>query len=548
MSYSLTFAHSIHNSITIPVLATKNNHHCYYNCYSTKTSRRTNKIVSCQNKEKAEGDRSSLSSALTLSHENPQDVITTTDRVVDNGIKTTSTTTAIMPLLKPSDGIGIVSYLRGKNYLITGATGFLGKAFIEKMLRTIPDVGKIFLLIKAKDKEAAIHRLKTEILDSELFKCLEQMHGESFEAFMMRKLVPVAGNVCEPNLGMDPDTANEIAKEVDVIINSAGNTNFDERYDVALDTNTRGPSRLLGFAKKCKKLGLFLHVSTAYVNGERQGLIMEKPFHMGQTIVGESVTSETPPISIPVLDIIAEIELASNLKFSVHKNEVTQKLKELGLERMLDPVIISYGKGQLSGFAADPKAIVDVVPMDMVVNAFIAAIAKHGIAGKPGLNVYNIGSSTVNPIAYEDVLKFCCDHFTSFPLKDSKGKNIRVTGFKFFSSVDNFSSNISDEIAQGIGLMDAKISDSILKSKLEMKCKKRAELMVDMAKLYKPYAFFRARFDTRNTQKLMEDMSLEEMRNFEFNVRSINWEHYIVDIHIPGVKRHVMKERLVINE
>ncbi|XP_050281931.1 uncharacterized protein LOC126722833 [Quercus robur] len=163
MSYSLTFAHSIHNSITTPVLATKNNHHCYYNCYSTKTSRRTNKIVSGQNKEKAEGGRSSLSSALTLSHENPQDVITTTDRVVDNGIKTTSTTTAIMPLLKPSDGIGIVSYLRGKNYLITGATGFLGKAFIEKMLRTIPDVGKIFLLIKAKDKEAAIHRLKTEV-------------------------------------------------------------------------------------------------------------------------------------------------------------------------------------------------------------------------------------------------------------------------------------------------------------------------------------------------------------------------------------------------
>ena len=47
---------------------------------------------------------------------------------------------------------------------------------------------------------------------------------------MMTKLIPVAGNVCEPNLGMDPDTTNEIAKEVDVIINSAGNTNFDERF------------------------------------------------------------------------------------------------------------------------------------------------------------------------------------------------------------------------------------------------------------------------------------------------------------------------------
>ena len=60
---------------------------------------------------------------------------------------------------------------------------------------------------------------------------------------------------------------------------------------------------------------------------------MEKPFHMGQTIAEESATSETLPKSIPVLDIIGEIELASNLKFSVHKNEVTQKLKELGLER-----------------------------------------------------------------------------------------------------------------------------------------------------------------------------------------------------------------------
>ena len=48
---------------------------------------------------------------------------------------------------------------------------------------------------------------------------------------MMTKLVPVAGNVCEPYLGMmDPDTTNEIAKKVDVIINSAGNTNFDERF------------------------------------------------------------------------------------------------------------------------------------------------------------------------------------------------------------------------------------------------------------------------------------------------------------------------------
>uniref|UniRef100_A0A2N9IRP4 Fatty acyl-CoA reductase n=1 Tax=Fagus sylvatica TaxID=28930 RepID=A0A2N9IRP4_FAGSY len=437
------------------------------------------------------------------------------------------------------------------------------------MLRTVPDVGKIFLLIKANDKEAAIDRLKNEILASELFKCLEQTHGESFKAFMMRKLVPITGNVCESNLGMDPYTANEIANEVDVIINSAANTTFDERYDVALNTNTRGPSRLLGFAKKCKKLSLFLHVSTAYVNGERQGVIMEKPFHMGQTIAGESSTSKTLPIlSIPVLDIIDEIKLASDLKLSVHENEVAQKMKELGLQRakmfgwqntyvftkamgemlvnsvrgdipvviirptviesthkepfpgwiqgnrMLDPWIISYGKGRLPGFLGDPKAIVDVVPLDMVVNASIAAIAKHGIAAKPELNVYH-------------------------------EENIDITGMKFFSSMDNFSSYISDEITQRSGVMDAPISDSKLRGKLEMKCKKKVEHVVHMAKLYEPYMFYRGWFDNRNTQKLMEDMSFEEMKDFGFNVGSINWENYILNVHIPGLRRHIMKGRLV---
>lgn len=46
---------------------------------------------------------------------------------------------------------------------------------------------------------------------------------------MLSKLVPVVGNVSETNLGLDKDLTNVIAKEVDVIVNSAANTTFDER-------------------------------------------------------------------------------------------------------------------------------------------------------------------------------------------------------------------------------------------------------------------------------------------------------------------------------
>ncbi|CAA7039637.1 unnamed protein product [Microthlaspi erraticum] len=63
-------------------------------------------------------------------------------------------------------------------------------------------------------------------------------------------------------------------------------------YDVSLDINTRGPSNLMGFAKKFKKLKFFLQVSTAYVNGRRQGRIMEKPFTMGDCIATENFLEE----------------------------------------------------------------------------------------------------------------------------------------------------------------------------------------------------------------------------------------------------------------
>lgn len=129
----------------------------------------------------------------------------------------------------------------------------------------------------------------------------------------------------------------------------------------------------------------------------------------------------------------------------------------------------------------------------MVVNASIAAIAKHGIAAKPELNVYHVGSSSVNPLLLHDLFKFSCDHFTCSPLMDSKGKNICVDGMKFFSSMDNFSSYISDEIAERSGLMDTTITDSKLRGKLAIKCKKIVEHAVHLAKIYEPYMFDRGR-------------------------------------------------------
>ena len=65
---------------------------------------------------------------------------------------------------------------------------------------------------------------------------------------------------------------------------------------------------------------------TAYVNGER-GVVSEKPFCIGESIAGERATSANSSTSFPVLDVDAEIELASNVMESLKDSEVTQKMK-----------------------------------------------------------------------------------------------------------------------------------------------------------------------------------------------------------------------------
>lgn len=44
----------------------------------------------------------------------------------------------------------IAEWYSGKSILITGATGFMGKVLVEKLLRSCPDVKRIYLLIRSK--------------------------------------------------------------------------------------------------------------------------------------------------------------------------------------------------------------------------------------------------------------------------------------------------------------------------------------------------------------------------------------------------------------
>nr|GFB52375.1 jojoba acyl CoA reductase-related male sterility protein [Tanacetum cinerariifolium] len=100
----------------------------------------------------------------------------------------------------------------------------------------------------------------------DLFKILKEKYGTNLQSFLSEKVTPVAGDITYDNLGVkDSDLVQEMWRNVDVVVNVAATTNFDERYDIALALNTFGAKNVFNFASKCTKIKLLLHVSTAYV-------------------------------------------------------------------------------------------------------------------------------------------------------------------------------------------------------------------------------------------------------------------------------------------
>uniref|UniRef100_A0A8R7PZ38 Fatty acyl-CoA reductase n=1 Tax=Triticum urartu TaxID=4572 RepID=A0A8R7PZ38_TRIUA len=90
----------------------------------------------------------------------------------------------------------------------------------------------------------------------------------------------------------------------------------------------------MSFAQRFRRLKLFLQVSTAYVNGQRQGFILEKPFCLGDTITKGIGSSDFSAHQNTVLDIEAEIKLAfDSRRHSSASASVTQEMKELGSRR-----------------------------------------------------------------------------------------------------------------------------------------------------------------------------------------------------------------------
>src|ERR1700678_320172 len=165
--------------------------------------------------------------------------------------------------------------LAGKHILLIGATGFIGKVWLANLLTDLPEIGRIYLLVRHNRANTSLQRLQRVIEESPVFEKLAERHGDHFAQFLQDRIEVVDGDVSKPNLGLSPQDQQKLARSLDVIVNSSGLTDFNPDLRDALAVNVRSTAYVLDFLKECAHASL-LHLSTCYVVGQRDGRVLEE--------------------------------------------------------------------------------------------------------------------------------------------------------------------------------------------------------------------------------------------------------------------------------
>ncbi|XP_063241996.1 fatty acyl-CoA reductase wat-like isoform X5 [Bacillus rossius redtenbacheri] len=332
---------------------------------------------------------------------------------------------------------------------VTGGTGFLGKLTIEKILRSCPDVRKVYVLIRPK-KGLSIEERKKALLDNVVFDLLKHEQPDAVD-----KIVFVAGDCSSPRLGLSDSDYYHLTQHVNIMLHLAANVRFDETMKVAINTNIKGTMEAVRLCWDCFSLKAAVFVTTAFSNvncKEVREEFYDPPMQLEEVLALMDRVSEqeleifshkvTGARKIPYLFSKAVTENlilthAKGLPIAiVRPSMVVSTVREPipgWLDNMYGPISIvtGVGTGVLRVNNADIDLVLDLVPADMVTNCILSVASTMSMSrSNDGITIYNVVTSDKNPITIrlmKEMFIFC----EKFPLKT-------VIWYPFMLSVPNF--------------------------------------------------------------------------------------------------------------
>lgn len=489
--------------------------------------------------------------------------------------------------------IDLQTALSGKRILITGSTGFLAKVVLEKLIRSVPNVGKLILLIRADRSGAnARKRFDRDIATSSIFDRLRAEQPEFLADFFRDKIECVTGEVSELRFGLSSLAFKDLASRVDAVVNSAASVNFREALDEALSINALSIENITTLTRMAN--APLIQVSTCYVNGFNQGEMLEQVVTPAGTVATIERHAHGYYDIAPMLEIL-QSKIKKIKDATQDAGELDRRLTELGIAeanhygwndtytltkwmgeqlaiqgmhgrsltivrpaiiestlqepvpgwiegvKVADAIIVAYARGKTTFFPAKADEVIDIVPADLVANSIVLATAE-ALADPGKHRIYQACTGSNNPILLGDVINlFQTESQRNWEKYDrlfySQPKHqfrvVSRTLFLLMLSTLSVGATVWGALRRMVGLKGETAAMDALRT------------TETLARTFSFYTTPSYRFHNEKLMGLTERFESSDNANFPVDARLIDWPDYLCRVHMAGLNQYALRRRRV---
>ncbi|CAL8262444.1 unnamed protein product [Merluccius merluccius] len=452
--------------------------------------------------------------------------------------------------------VNIPEYYAGKNVLITGATGFMGKVLLEKLLRSCPAVRTVYVMVRPKAGQSPQSRI-ADVINSKLFARLQDEQPDFAE-----KIIAVSSDLTQKEMNLSKGDQATLAEHINIVFHCAATIRFNEPLKDAIQLNVLATQKMVALAHTMKHLEVFLHVSTAYANCDRElieEVIYTPPVDYRKLIdtldwMDEKMVSVlTPkllgerPNTYTYTKALAEYlvqQEAGNLNVAIVRPSIVGASWKEPFPGWIDNfngpsgIFIAAGKGILRTMRAANDAVADLVPVDVVINTTLAAAWNSGaqMHNRPkSILVYNCTTGGINPFRWGEVEHHVISTFKRNPLEQAfRRPNVNLTTNHLINQYWIAVSHKAPAFLYDLYLR------LIGREPRMMKTITRLHKAMMVLEYFTSHSWA---WNTDNISMLMAQMSPEDKKVFNFDVRQLNWAEYM-ESYCMGTKKYVLNEEL----
>ena len=498
--------------------------------------------------------------------------------------------------VRPSPETAPVARVAG-HVLLTGGTGFVGQAVLERLLADHPDA-RVSVLVRGKGGQSGQERL-AKLLGKPVFKTWRERVGrETAARIFAERVTAVEGSL---------DEIGALPTDLDVVLHSASTVSFDPPIDEAFATNTGGARNLYTAIAATGADPHVVHVSTCYVGGVRKGVLPEARLEheadwrveaaaaaaarqrtelrsrepgvlSGLMATARAQHGKEGPRAVSRAAEAARVEwvkrrlvtagsararslgwtdvytltkalaerAAEELWGAGHRLSVVRpSVIESALEhpypgwidgfKVADPLIIAFGRGQLPDFPGVPDSVLDIVPVDFVVNAILSSAATPPPAGEP--RYLHVASGATNPLPFHEMYANVRDYFTANPIPDTPGAE-RVPTWRFPGDrrVERALQRAERVVGAANGALDRLPSTPRLREWQRTMGRRERDVrqLRTLSDLYRAYVGTELIFDDAVARALSARVA-QDRPDEAFDASRIDWRDYMQRVHVPAV-------------